>query len=129
MEEFNKLRILPRDNLSKHDYVKRYFYQNKLTKELYDSKEFSDDQLLYIFNNNTLKRLGFPLRRGGKKKRAQKRKRIMYNTVFFNIVYKNTEQIWEQYTLAGLIDPSKDFVDCKDLHLGDKNMFVGEING
>lgn len=39
------------------------------------------------------------------------------------------ENGWEQYTLAGLIDPSKNFVDCKDLHLGDKNMFVGEING
>lgn len=91
-----------------------------MTRKLYDSKEFSDDQLLYIFNNNTLKRLGFPLRRGGKKKRAQKRKRIMYNTVFFNIVYKTMENIWEQYTLAGLIDPFKQFIHYKESHLGDK---------
>lgn len=48
MKEFNKLRILPRDNLSKHDYIKRYFYQNEMTRKLYDSEEFSDDQLLYI---------------------------------------------------------------------------------
>nr|DAR44204.1 MAG TPA: hypothetical protein [Caudoviricetes sp.] len=129
MEEFNKLRILPRDNLSKHDYVKRYFYQNKLTKELYDSEEFSDDQLLYIFNNNTLKRLGFPVKRCGKKRRMQRKERIIRNPVFFDIVYKTTENVWEQYTLAGLIDPFKDFVDCKDLHFGDKNMFTGEING
>lgn len=61
MKEFNKLRILPRDNLSKHDYIKRYFYQNEMMRKLYDSEEFSDDQLLYIFNNNTLKGLVFLL--------------------------------------------------------------------
>ena len=129
MKEFNKLRILPRDNLSKHDYIKRYFYQNEMMRKLYDSEEFSDDQLLYIFNNNTLKRLGFPLKRCGKKRRIQRKERIICNPVFFDIVYKTMEKVWEQYTLAGLIDPSKYFVDCKDLHLGDKNMFVGEING
>ena len=37
MKEFNKLRILPRDNLSKHDYIKRYFYQNEMMRKLYDS--------------------------------------------------------------------------------------------
>ena len=62
------------------------------------------------------------------KKNAEE-KRIICNPVFFDIVYKTMEKGWEQYTLAGLIDPSKNFVDCKDLHLGDKNMFVGEING
>ena len=129
MKEFNKLRILPRDNLSKHDYIKRYFYQNEMTRKLYDSEEFSDDQLLSIFNNNTLKRLGFPLKRCGKKRRIQRKERIIRNPVFFDIVYKTMEKVWEQYTLEGLIDPSKNFVDCKDLCLGDKNMFVGEING
>lgn len=40
MEEFNKLRILPRDNLSKHDYIKQYFYQNEMTRKLYEVKNF-----------------------------------------------------------------------------------------
>ena len=111
MKEFNKLRILPRDNLSKHDYIKRYFYQNEMTRKLYDSEEFSDDQLLYIFNNNTLKRLGFPLKRCGKKRKRQRKERIICNPVFFDIVYKNYGKgFGEQYTLAGLIDPSKKFL-------------------
>ena len=120
----NKLRILSRDNLSKHAYVKRHYYQNKLTKELYDSKEFSDDQLLYIFHNNTLKRLGFPLKRGGKKRRTQKRKRIICNPVFFDIVYKAMEEDWDLYMLKGLTDPFKNFVDYKDICREDKNIEV-----
>lgn len=115
MKEFNKLRILPRDNLSKHDYIKRHFYQNEMTRKLYDSEEFSDDQLLYIFNNNTLKRLGFPLKRCGKKRRRQRKERIYCNPVFFDIVYKTMQKVWEQYTLSGLIDPFKNFVGYKDL--------------
>ena len=93
-------------------------------RKLYDSEEFSDDQLLYIFNNNTLKRLGFPLKRCGKKRRMQRKERIICNPVFFDIVYKTMEKVWEQYPLSGLIDTSKNFVDYKDLHLGDKNIEV-----
>lgn len=99
-----------------------------MTKELYDSEEFSDDELLYIFNNNTLKRLGFPLKRCGKKERIQRKEHIIRNPVFFDIVYKTMWRIYEQYTLDGLNDPLKQFVDYKDIHLGDKNMFVEKVS-
>lgn len=73
--------------------------------------------------------MGFLLSDVARKEKCRGKNVLFAIRYFFDIVYKTMEKSWEQYTLAGLIDPSKNFVDCKDLHLGDKNMFVGEING
>lgn len=62
------------------------------------------------------------------KKKTEERTYYLQSGIFRYRI-QNYGKGLEQYTLEGLIDPSKNFVDCKDLYLGDKNMFVGEING
>lgn len=87
MKRLNKIIIPQRNNLPKHEWVKLYYYQNEILKEIYDSGDFTDDELLYLFNNNTLKRLGFPMKRGGKRRKYKYRKfRKLMTWHLFNLI-------------------------------------------
>lgn len=112
-----------RSSLSKHEYVKKYYSQNELLRELYDSGDFTDDELLYIFNNNTLKRLGFPMKRGGKNFR-NKQKRKLFGWRFFDILEKTISEKMLAKTLAD--EFFCDFVNIKNISIGDENKFSME---
>ena len=86
------MKILPRDNLSLHDYVKRHYYQHEVYKRLYDSGDFTDYELMYIFPNNVLRRLGFPMKHG-RNKHCEYYRRI-HDWQFFNIIEDTIEDIF-----------------------------------
>lgn len=94
MQKDNKVKFLPRNGLSKHEYIKQYYYQNEFLRKMYDSGDFTDDELLYIFNNGTLRRLGFPMKRGGKKYRYRQRKKLVDGR-FFNILAEIVSKEWK----------------------------------
>lgn len=123
MQKDNKVKFLPRNGLSKHEYIKQYYYQNELLRKLYNSRNFTDDKLLYIFNNNTLKRLGFPMKRGGKKFR-RKQKRNLFGWRFFDILEKTISEKMLAKTLAD--EFFCDFVNVKNISIGDENKFSME---
>lgn len=60
--------------MSKKDKIELFLQKelkkpkNRLLKELYERKNFNNEELLYLFSNNKLKRNGLPMKRGGKKK-------------------------------------------------------------
>lgn len=122
MQKDNKVKFLPRNGLSKHEYIKQYYYQNELLRKLYDSGDFTDDELLYIFNNGTLRRLGFPMKRGGKKFRHRQRKKL-FDWRFFNALEEIISERFEE-----LINnkPFDNFVDIKNIKNNDENKFSME---
>lgn len=56
--------------------------KNRLLKELYIRKKFSNEELLYLFPNNKLKRFGLPMKKGGSKKKQTKRQMIRSQHLF-----------------------------------------------
>lgn len=123
MKRLNKIIIPPRNNLSKHEWVKLYYSQNEILKEIYDSGDFIDDELLYLFNNNTLKRLGFPMKRGGKRRKYKYRKLMTWH--LFNII----EEIIDNTLHKEWINNNffNRFVDFNQLKIGDENIYkIGE---
>lgn len=117
MQEENKVKFFPRNGLSKHEYIKQYYYQNELLRKLYDSGDFTDDELLYIFDNNKLKRLGFPMKRGGKKFRYKQWKKL-FDWRFFHILEETISERFEELTNN---KPFDDFVDVRNITLGDES--------
>lgn len=85
-----KPKFIPRNNLSKHEWVKTYFTQTEQLSKIYCSGKFTDDDLLYYLPNNKLKRLGFPMKRGGKNKRYKKYR--MHDFYLFNILEETIEK-------------------------------------
>lgn len=118
-----KSKIVPRNNLSKHEWIKLYFTQTEFLSEIYHSGQFTDDELLYFFPNNKLKRLGFPMKRGGKNKKYKKLR--IHNTHFFNIIDETIKEKLCNYQYQKEFFDK--FVTVKDLELWDKNIYKGEI--
>ena len=107
--------------MSKKDKIELFLQKeinkpkNRLLKELYERKNFSNEELLYLFSNNKLKRNGFPMKRGGSKKRKQKLK-ILRSQPMFNIIEDIIEETirkeWKE-------DPwFNKFVEFKNMSLG-----------
>ena len=118
----NKVRFLPRNKLPKHEYIKQYYYQNELLRKLYDSGDFTDDELLYIFSNNKLRRLSFPIKRGGKKCR-QRQRRKLFDWRCFNIL---EEIISERFEELANNNPFDNFVDIKNIKNNNENKLSTE---
>lgn len=114
MQRENKIKLIPRNGLSKHEYIKQYYYQDESWRKLYDSGNFTDDELLYIFNNGTLRRLGFPMRRGGKKYRCEKRGEL-FDWWVFNIFKETINEFF-----------SDNFVNVKNIAIDNENKFSTE---
>ena len=116
--KYKRPKFIPRNNLSKHDWIKAYFTQTEFLSKIYHSGKFTDDDLLYFFPNNKLKRLGFPMKRGGKNKRIKKYKLHRFN--LFNILEEIIkERLYNQYQKEFF----NKFVTVNDLDLGDKNIY------
>lgn len=122
MQKDNKVKVLPRNGLSKHEYIKQHYYQNELLRKLYDSGDFTDDELLYIFSNNKLRRLGFPMKRGGKKYRKRQRRKL-FDWRFFNILEETISERLEELTNN---KPFDNFVDIKNIKNNNENKFSTE---
>ena len=122
MQKDNKVKFLPRNGLSKHEYIKQYYYQNEFLRKMYDSGDFTDDELLYIFNNGTLRRLGFPMKRGGKKYK-QRQRRKLFDWRYFNILEEIISERLEESTNN---KPFDNFVDIKNIKNNDENKFSME---
>ena len=74
----------------KHEWIKVYFTQTEFLSKIYCSGNFTDNDLLYYFPNNKLKRLGFPMKRGGKNKRYKKLKINEFN--LFKLLEETIEE-------------------------------------
>ena len=116
----NQIKIFPRNGLSKHDYIKRHYSQNKFLKDLYDSNSYTDDELLYIFKNNTLKKLGFPMKRGGRKYKGKQYCKIFVNTTSFNIL----DNIINDMLTSKMEERFEDFVAFKDCNFGNPKIVI-----
>ena len=123
--KYKRPKFIPRNNLSKHDWIKLYFTQTEFFSKMYHSGQFTDDDLLYFLPNNKLKRLGFPMKRGGKNKRIKKYR--LHNFDFCNIVEDIIEERLCTYQYQK--EFFNKFVSINDLKLGDKNIYKGEIYG
>ena len=120
-----KPKFIPRNNMSKHGWIKAYFTQTEFFSKIYNSGKFTDDDLLHFFPNNKLKRLGFPMKRGGKKKRRYKKYRLhMFN--LFNMLEGIIEERLCDYQYQNKFFDK--FVTVNDLDLGNKNIYKGEEN-
>ena len=88
--------------------------KHSLLKELYERKCFSNEELLYLFPNNKLKRNGLPLKRGGSKKK-KKIIRMLHEQRLFNIIEDVIDDI-----LTSKLESNqffKEFVDIKNMHI------------
>ena len=108
------MKILPRDNLSLHDYVKRHYYQHEVYKKLYDTGDFTDYELMYIFPNNVLRRLGFPIKHGKKKRRIINRK--IYGWQLFNIIDETIDNVLCRAEIFTNSDWYNKFVSYEDIN-------------
>lgn len=94
--------------------------KNWLIKEFYERKNFSNEELLYLFPNNKLKRNGLPMKKGGSKKKREKRK-IIRSQHLFNVIEDVIDEIicskWQDNSFFG------EFVEFKNVNIGDKNEF------
>ena len=94
--------------------------KNRLLKELYERNNFSNEELLYLFPNNKLKRNGLPMKRGGSKKKKLK-VRILRSQPMFNII----EDIVEETLCKSWKEDFwfNKFVDFKNVTIGESNTF------
>lgn len=95
--------------------------KNRLLKELYERNNFSNEELLYLFPNNKLKRFGLPMKKGGSKKKRKKRN-ILRSQPLFNIIediiddtLRNQDYLENKFF--------EQFVDFRNLNIGDTNTF------
>lgn len=95
--------------------------KNRLLKELYERNNFSNEELLYLFPNNKLKRFGLPMKKGGSKKKQIKRN-IIRSQPLFNIIediiddtLRNQDYLENKFF--------EQFVDFRNLNIGDTNTF------
>ena len=99
--------------------------KHSLLRELYERKCFSNEELLYLFPNNKLKRNGLPLKRGGSKKK-KKIRRMLHDKRFFNIIEDIVDDI-----LASKFESNQffnEFVDVKDVHIGEPNRWFPKLD-
>lgn len=93
--------------------------KNWVIKEFYERKNFSNEELLYLFPNNKLKRFGLPMKKGGLKKKRIKRQMIRSQHLF-NIIEDVFEDTLGQYVENEFFQK---FVDFRDIDKGDTDVF------
>ena len=93
--------------------------KNWVIKEFYERKNFSNEELLYLFPNNKLKHFGLPMKKGGTKKKRHKRK-IIRSQHLFNIIEDVFEDTLGNYDFNPYF---QQFVSFKDINVGDTNVF------
>lgn len=93
--------------------------KNWLIKEFYERKNFSNEELLYLFPNNKLKRFGLPMKRGGSKKKRLKRQMIRSQQTF-NIIEDVIEDSLRKYIENKFFNQ---FVDFREFDKEDKNVY------
>lgn len=91
--------------------------KNRLLKELYKRKKFSNEELLYLFSNNKLKRFGLPMKKGGSKKKQIKRNMVRSQHLF-NILEDIIEDTLNQDYIENKFFGR--FVDFKDLKVSNE---------
>lgn len=96
--------------------------KNTLLKELYERKNFSNEELLYLFPNNKLKRNGLPLKKGGSKKKKKIRK-MLRNQHLFNIIEDTIDNILGHQSQNEFFNK---FVDFNGLYSEKSNIFCYE---
>jgi len=92
--------------------------KTSLLRELYDRKNFKNEELLYLFPNNKLKRNGLPMKKGGSKKK-KKIRRMLRDQRLFNIFEDIVDDV-----LTSKMKSNKfftEFVDIKNIHIGQQN--------
>lgn len=91
--------------------------KNWLVKEFYERNNFSNEELLYLFPNNKLKRNGLPMKRGGSKKKEKLK--IIRSQQLFNIIEDTIEETlrkeWKENSWFNK------FVEFKNMSLGETN--------
>lgn len=99
-----------------NNIIHNYWNRTKLGKEMIQSNNVSDSDLLFLIPNNTKKKLGLPLTRiSGRKKRQQKsqRKRFIKSFKLFDLIEEVIEETicsnWTQNEWFG------QFVDVKNI--------------
>lgn len=106
-------------------FVYEYWNRTELGRKMIASESVSDSDLLFLIPNNVKRRHGLPVTRTyGKRKSAIKkaRKRIILSFRLFDlindVVEETLHQKWCDEEFFG------QFVDFKNLELGDRNAFV-----
>lgn len=98
--------------------------KNRLLKELYERNNFSNEELLYLFPNNKLKRFGLPMKKGGAKKKRKKRQ-MLRSQPMFNIIEDVIEDLLNKSHLDKFFNQ---FVDYRYLNIGEENVFYVSDN-
>jgi hypothetical protein len=110
------------------EFIYEYFGRTRLGREMIKSNYVSESDLLFLIPNNVKKMHGLPLTRiSSKKKRKQKKQRRNFILSFklFDII----EDIVEE-TLGSKFSDNEffnEFVEVKNLDIGDKNIFKVQI--
>lgn len=118
MTKFEKIDLFLQQEISKRP-------KHSLLKELYEHKNFSNEELLYLFPNNKLKRFGLPMKRGGSKKKKKMRQKL-FDQRLFNIIEDMIDDILtKQLTTNSFF---QEFVEVKNVSLGDPNEFHIDTN-
>lgn len=105
------------------EFIYEYWSRNRLGRYMIKSNHVSESDLLFLIPNNVKRMHGLPLTRiHGKKKRKQKdqRKRFILSFKLFDIIEDIVEETlcskWSDNEFFG------EFVEVKNLNLGDKDM-------
>lgn len=108
------------------EFIYEYWGRTRLGREMIKSSNVSESDLLFLMPNNVKRMHSLPLTRiSGKKKRKQKeqRKRFILSFKLFDII----EDIVEETLCSKWSDNEffNEFVEVKNLNIGDKNKWVG----
>lgn len=111
--------------ITKHKkLIYEYWNKTELGRDMIQSDNISDLDLLFLIPNNKKKMLGLPLTRiSGKKKRQQKRKRTRYILTFklFHLVEEKVERTICSEPMVN--EFFNKYADVKSLNIGDKAIF------
>ena len=104
-----------------NQFVYEYWNRTELGRKMIASDSVSDDDLLFLIPNNVKRRHGLPVTRiYGKRKSVIKRnrKRKILSFKLFDIISDIIEELIPQACNSKFF---MQFVDIKDMSLGDKN--------
>lgn len=110
------------------EFIYEYWCRTELGRKMIASNYVSESDLLFLIPNNVKKMHGLPLTHiSGKKKRKQKQQRKRYILTFrlFDLI----EDIVDK-TLGSKFsnnDFFNEFVEVKNLSIGDKNVFKAQF--
>ena len=106
--------------------IHEYWRRSELGRDMIQSDNISDLDLLFLIPNNKKKILGLPLTRiSGKKKRQQKRKKTRYILTFklFHLVEAKVERTICSEPMVN--EFFNKYADVKSLNIGDRAIFQG----